>query len=1555
MSDVTNLPADIEVWTKEDVRQWLLNDLKVPKEHADRLYDEETSGASLVCFEKQDLLDLGVKQGPAIQIIKNVRRLKDSCKGVKTLAKKDNTPKAHKLQSSAEINKDAVNATANVQEEQVCVHASEGRSTEKSSSEDVRSETKGAASADNSGKRKEEEWKAEKRMCPSRPFDTGGKWYTYRQNDILPPETGPGNLLDPVHEYKLLTNTEDASEAEILKKFTDEVFRFGAACMNRRTNGRIHFGVGDKPLYEHGEIIGLRVPEPQKFIDKFYQQLEKHFAEETDAARSCIRPPQFIQVQHPNDTTSDKFVIEIDVIPDMCYTQGKLFYTFMDTVDEKGKQCRARCLFVREGASSINILACKNERQRFEKMNNVRDYLKVWEAARQARDSNISHEPRKNHQGHRLKQLIAPGRNTLDNSFHYIVVTNKCDQDQLENLQFLVVIRPFVVMDFDPESEVNGSCWFFRKDHIVNLHYPRMFNTSDNIATVIGNLNLFRQTSWVFCNGRLKEEGDCEPLQSSAWLKTRAGEVNDMITFLCKSGVLQTSKLLVVFLLHSFVTDMSSPLLETFSTIYQKLKGTENIVCICKDSSVFSSWRDLVQHRLQTDITDKCIHELSLQEINATIMKMKELQRQSCRRYLPSSGSSSVLLTEKDQELMTVLDILCENECEDTEIENSDLFKTFKKQTEEEFYRGGKVTWWNFYLSEGPGCVPFIKRDKFDDLCNLITPQEGYRTPCVIINLFHHPGCGGTTLSCGKEEQSNYTPVLLLVDDWDDIEDLQRSILTAVHEKRKHDCLMVIILNCIRSQFPKESSSKSRIDNVYITNNLSHKEQRFFQEKLRELKGEHEKPETFYAFMIMSNNFSEKYIENLVGNVLKDVDVSSKEGQLLSFLALLNTYVNSSSMSLSLCEELVGIKNALWQRETLEDKMDPYFTLFTCFKAEDYGTYQAVRFLHQMIAKHCLKVITTKHGVILSEILTNLLHCDLLYKSGIGKDVLTQNILSMLITRHRKELGDDKDTLFSPLVEQIQEMEGTEPIKAVLIEATKRFDKNATVPQALARHFYLKEKDFESALLWAQDAQHKMNNSYIADTLGQVYKSHLKHDIESAKDQEKPLSPGDLEKYIKLATEATKAFKESQELAKKDEYDDCLDQRKKRRLRTYNTSGNIGSMDVAMIIFDVLRDIPFVDETEGLSEHSVLQFLNNKFPASAFRANGNQTNEEFIAVLKNHEKFLVSLKPQVKEGFEFFEEYFTYLKPRSIERETAEDRSKRKISEHFKKYVKLFCPSREEMASERSSKPNLSLQQVIEDARRYLEEKRADTFSGLLQCLNEKNANQMEIILQKWKLITQNSKSKRLSEQTNFILANIVLHCLKPKSKHVKKYEELLSLLNLILQEGGTYSSCTELYYMSMMLLWPSRDVNENMTTCKNICTYVSSIKKSFNRRFSYMCHAKSPTSHFYLGKSKGLRRIIHKGKLDQSLDKDESTKLHLWMSGAVWREKEVEKLLDRVKGTTENGEIYLRYPGNLKIPVRPVYLGGIRSGGSIENVSFYLGFSMDGPVAYDIKYLNDM
>lgn len=359
---------------------------------------------------------------------------------------------------------------------------------------------------------------------------------------------------------------------------------------------------------------------------------------------------------------------------------------------------------------------------------------------------------------------------------------------------------------------------------------------------------------------------------------------------------------------------------------------------------------------------------------------------------------------------MTILDILSENECENIEIETKDTFEEFKTNTEKDFYKGGQVTWWNFYLSERPCCLPFIKRDKYEDLHNLITPTEGYTSPCVIIHLFHHPGCGGTTLAmhvlwnlrckfrcailknttvqnseiavqvthlltCGKEKQLSYSPVLLLVDNWEDVEDLQRCILSAANEKKKPETLMVIILNCERLQIPAVNSRNSRLDNVFIINKLSTKEQSFFEMKLKELKGHHEKPETFYAFMIMTNNFSEKYIENLVRNTLKDLDTSRKERQLFSLLALLNTYVNGSYMALSLCDEFVGIRNALWGKETLEDKMNPYSTLLILFNIEEHGTYQAVWFLHQMIASNCLKVLTGKHKLQLGEITTNLLHC----------------------------------------------------------------------------------------------------------------------------------------------------------------------------------------------------------------------------------------------------------------------------------------------------------------------------------------------------------------------------------------------------------------------------------------------------------------------------------------------------------------------------------------------------------------------------------------------------
>lgn len=1576
----------MEDWTKEHVKDWLIVELRVPQKTAQSLYDQELSGACLVTYEKQDLLDLGVPPAPAIQILRRVEKFRRCSEIFEPSVMEKRHHHEHskgELRSVETLSDSGIQSLSLVQMLQMARNKI-NQALEPNPESDT---TLPAEVNDNVTF-------LESPVCQIRPFDKVNSSIFYKQKDILPPVAGPGDLLEPVHEYQLLPGTNETSQREILYEFTKELFTFAASCMNSRTNGTIHFGVRTLAGQGHGEVVGHRITSCSEYSEAFESCLSEYFEEQhIQSARMCIRPPNFIQVHRQDGTTSNKWVIEVDVVPAYAETQQNLFYTNLRISPEReqSQQYKSQCLFVREGSRSVNILADSDPRIIQQKIRGLTEDVLRWASARKTAEEKDVKQLLPGHQGQRFKQLITCGKGVLENSLQVIVVTDKCHPSELEHLDFLKEMTLFAVLDFDPESHVSGTCSVYRRDRVANLHYPCMYTTQDGVTAIIGKLNLFKQTSWIFCNGRVGEEDETgKPLTDREWLKKRSGDVNNLVSLLCNPDLLSKDRLLVVFMLHSAVTDISSPILETFCAIYRSLEGVDNMICICKNDTIFSHWKNLIESRCKEDITSKCIYELSLKEVSSTIKKLKEPQTQSSRRFLPSTGSSSVLLAKKDEELMTDLDILCENECQNTEIETNDAFEKFKIEVEEDFYRGGQVSWWNFYLSEMKDNLPFIKRDKYNDLYDLITPVQGYTSQCLMINLFHHPGCGGTTLAMhvlwdlrrkfrcavvknriakneeiaaqvmqlltyGKEDQSGCTPVLLLVDNWDDIEDLKQCVLNS--KRRRHTSLMVIILNCQRTQIPDESSRNSRISNICITNKLSPQEQSMFSEKLKQLELYHKKPETFYGFMIMTNNFSEAYITNVVSNIVKDLDTTTQQGRLFSFLALLNTYVNGSSISLSLCEELVGIRNSLLRRESLDETMKPYSSLIITFTVEEHGTYRAVRFLHTMIAKKCLEFLTKKCKLSLAEITNNVLFCDRLYKSRIGKDFLMQNIQTMLITRQRKELGDDKTTLFSPLIEDIHEEGGVGKVKEVLERAISRFDRSATLPQALARHLCLKEKNFESALKWALDARGKKSNSYIADTVGQVYKSQLKKEIEDCE----RLTPEVLDECLKIGFKAVKAFQDSQELAKKDQLEqaDPFDVFKKRP-KSYNTSGYVGETEVMITLLDAIQNLPIFSAIDRHKKDQMLQFLRGHLPVSSLTDHNNVTINQFVAVLADHEIFLISLKKRLKEIFSFFENYLLYLKPRTQEREMADERNKRKVSEFFAKYIEIFSSSEEDKTSKRASAPQLSLTQKIEDHRNHLEIKRADTFAGLLQCLNESGV-EMEHILKKWQFIFENVPYRYGNDTVNFILANIVLHCIKPSSKLLKRYEELVGLLNEELQKEGTRSKLTEIYYLAMLLMWPAQDQSlEKLATYKNINLYVTSAKKSFHQRFSHMFPARSAVAYFFLGKSSGLKRIVSKVKLDQILTRVSKTEgkkedlRHLWQSGEAWNKPSVQTELLRVKGKSENGEIYVNYGGNVKMLVRPVYLGDIRSGYSREDVSFYLGFTMEGPVAYNIKYEND-
>ncbi|KAL8165180.1 UNVERIFIED_CONTAM: hypothetical protein K2H54_032684 [Gekko kuhli] len=1588
-NDQQNLPEKIEDWTKEHVKQWVTDELKLDEKHGNTLLQQDVTGTSLKLLQMQDLITMGITYGPAIQIMHALKGKDDPGEGTSKVPSKE--PIIETLDANSFVkNRDGGRMEETAQGKSKSADACE--SPELAESEQPQPPIQ--ETMDNViGPEDGEKPLPNRQTCLPYPFDDFHSGHRYIQQYVLSiPETGPLNLIEPAHEFKLFTNAiESATEENLKLKFCNEVFRFAAACMNSRSNGTIHLGVRDKP---HGEIVGVKVENKDIYISYFNTMIKKYFEGALDVAKDCIREPRFVEVLQQNNTASETFVIEVDVVPKHSCCQSKYFPS--KTYNYNTKKWES-CFFIRDGASSKNLPEQSKERNIF-----ISKLDKLAALRKEAEEEHREKRKKRDSEGPKLVSLLTGNNDLLDNSHYdwYILVLNKCHSSDIKHVNFLQEINLFAVLEFDPESASNGVVKAFRENRAANFHIPKTYQKPGNSASeTIEKLNLYQQPSWIFCNGMSHLRGEeYQPLDPKLWQQQRAAEVRKLIAFLSHPDIMPRGKVLVVFLLLSKVEDPGDPMIEVFCMFYQELRGLDDMLCICIGEKTYQCWKDLLQARsIEPDaLADRCISNLSLDMVNGTILKLRSVT-QTSQRFLPSKGFSSSVLSKKEEDCMTALEILCENECKDTEIEkDKDRFSKFKKSQEEHFYRGGKVSWWNFYFSSENYSLPFIKRDTYDKLEELIESESQTlkQSPTKIINLYHHPGCGGTTLAMhilwemrkkfrcavlknktldfaeigtqlttlityGTSNQFDYLPVLLLVDDFEEQENvymLQHAIQSAITEKGiRYENPLVIILNCMRSQNPGESSKSNSLNSIALKQNLSVKEQRAFEEKLKEIEDQYEHPEDFYSFMIMKKNFDQQYIDNVVKNTLKGLDITSKQAQLISFLALLNSYVTESNISVSQCEEFLGIstKKAYWGRESLEDKMGNCSNIIIQTEVQELGRYKGVRISHSLIAKQCLEEFKQTYKLTKSEITLSLLRNNLFYDTGIGRDKIQQDVQSMLLTRHRKEHGDDTDTLFSPLIEAIQKEERGIEVERVLTEGTQRFSQNVFLSQALARHFYIKEKNFGHALVWAQKAKEGApNNSYISDTLGQVYKSEIKYRLEENA-QKSIISVDALKDLLNLAKKASEAFKKSQQQTenKDSEREDFQRTKYKRRYETYNTSGYLGEIETGLYTIEILQCTPLFNKKDELSRKHLIHFLsgNQGIPKSTWNAG----SEEYILILEEYGNYLSTLQGSFKKAFDFFENYFVFLKPKNPEKETVELKIRKKVHEFFKKYVEIFCKS--DMDLLMNSKLSSSLQ--VENYRKSLEGSKADKFSGLLEHISnhEKSTGKLEDIVKKYNILLAQSSTKSLQrDKQNLILASIILHCLNPKSKMVRPFSELKEQLRTILQSVGPEHRFAEPYFLASLLFWPENQKQLDKDS-KQMEKYLSSLKKAFNGQYWQMCRSKQPIALFYLGKGSLLNKFIHKGKIDDSFTSPCSKSLStLWQSGEIWKTENAKRLLLRLTGKAEDNLVYVDYgiEGDIRISARPVFLGQLKSGRSIERVSFYLGFSIGGLIAYDIEII---
>ncbi|KAI3369136.1 hypothetical protein L3Q82_026102 [Scortum barcoo] len=1539
MSKSTEAPPEIETWTKEDFHRWLMTEVKVHETCADIFLEEEVSGDSIVVFEKTDILDLGIKHGPAVKITSYIESLK--------------TRSQHESQFPAYVE----NWTKEQVNQWLLQHVNV---------------------FDKYAKQLQEE-------------DVSGDCLVcFKKQDFLDLEVKSGPAVKILSELRKLNKKPEPTLKPI-----------------------VHTSTGQKedPKLTQPELAQATGTKQTGSLNKTESKTDKMVGKDLEKAQQPFRKAsETEEVQQPKPQNRRKETIVTTVLPDKPKNTVKIqkaldnilnedlkrFHFYLKEYTKSNHEPVTRCKL--EGKDSMDTAeVMTNHYGDTEALQVTIDVLKEIgqrELARQLENNmgqleqlSLSKEVLKKeaNQGDKLKDLLTCGGNSLDSYDRFVIVVNKSSPEQVPYLQFLNKLKLFCVLDFDPNSNAPGGlCHLYRESRVANLHTPSQYQGQTD--SVINNLNLYKQTSWVFCNGRHDVDSDSnKELDYKNWLRKTCRDVEHLVSFICNPEVLLYGRTLIIFLVLSPVDTEKDPVFDTYRS-FIKHTEEESIISICESQSTYSRWREMIKEKCDFDIDSLSIHELTLSEINGTVMALGPFN-QSCGRLLPSSGSSAVVLKQKDEDLLTALDILCQNQCENIYDENSPEFHDFRIKVEEEFYRGGKVKWWNFYFCDKDKEKPFIKRDKYENVRKIIRSQlRDSKDMCVLLNLFHHPGCGGTTLAMHvmwdlrqeirctvlkdntllktevanqviqlmKLESERPSPVLLLVDDSKETEnpyDLVNCIRQAVEHSSNinvdnaQNC-KVIILNCVRSQSPQEQYRRHN-PSQFITASLTQDEQKDFEKKLKELKETHEKPENFYSFMIMKSNFDKKYVDDIARNTLENFDFSSKKDKLFAFLTLLNTYVAASEISLSLCEDFLGMKMTRWQEDSVLNRMEPYSNFLIIDKVEEWGGYKGIRILHHSIASACLKELERRCDLKVSDITMEILHCDLFFSVGSLK--LRLSVKQMLIERQRRKDGSDREP-FSPLIDKIHNQQGRQTVQEIFVKASSRFEKSASIPQALARYLYNKERDFPEALKWAEKAKNINKNPYTFDTTGQIHKSNLKSNIDREK-QETSRNPENLNTNIEIAAKAMTAFKRAQELANTEderEKETADDESDDYPRNSYNVFGYVGVLEIAFLVFEILSRLTFFEESDPMKKRYLQSFLQSAFPITSVYKEDNEINNRYEEIIKDHEHFLLSLKAEVKETFEILDCYFTYMKANYSE---FDSKNRWTVSGLFKKYVDLFCTAPEEIIKERQNNPNLNLKISINERRLFLEKNQADTFTGIHQHL-DKPAEEIERITECYAFLQQQqqfiSKKQKTKETINYILSNIVLNLLKPKSKHVKSHSHLSDLLLKILQDVGLGYPFPDPYYLALLLLWPC-PTEENT----EIGTYVRAMRNSSRKRLAVLFRNRSTVAHLYLGKEEGLKRLVSKPQLNENFKRmRRDTLAQLWRNGDIFKEKAIIDRLHRVSGTIEQGEVFAKY-GKLKIPVRPALIGSIRSGLSTEKVSFYLGFAIDGPLAYDIQYEN--
>uniref|UniRef100_A0A4W5R7I7 Sterile alpha motif domain containing 9 like n=1 Tax=Hucho hucho TaxID=62062 RepID=A0A4W5R7I7_9TELE len=1492
LQELGELP--VEKWTDSHVSSWLRT-IGVKEQYIKKCYEEEVGGRILrVLTEDYLRKEIGMKSGPALLIIRKRNELVDT---------KQRTQGKEKPQSSNNSEKGSKKKQGS---------APQIPETDQGLSEEEKQTHQGQSVEDNV--------LTTKRDCKPRPFCKEGIDFTYVKHSVLQPESGVFDLISPCHEYKSLDNAAKLDRTRLQAKFAKEVLKFGSGCMNIRTNGTIHFGVIAciiPTVHVHGEIIGVLVSEKDIYVDAL-DHIERSFSpSDSEHVRQCIRPPQFIEVMDIN-STEKRYVVEVDIVPSISIVKNRVYSVRLPNFKESSNKIEheKETIYRRVGSKTdmehLYIGGCL--------------IIQLWDFEFGAlhftwwfNTPDICQDL-----GRKLTMLITSGKKFIEKEKWYILVTNKFKPDDLSSIDFLLNMNIFCVFDFDTDSKLSGLCSKYSQHHAANMHFMQNYKIPSgmSIGEFVSHLHLFEQTSWIFCNGRSDYKGNENPCDEMTWIKTKITLLRESVSLICKQ-ILPKGAFLVVFLLTAPV---EKPLLHTFYEFFTDMEGHEDIICISESEDNYQKWQSFAEGSCGTETVNRSsVVGMKMSHVDATLQRIQPVTSRDTK-HLPIYLKGQCLLETRDEERMYSLEILSVNHCDET---SNDYIKAEKENIERQFYHGGRVTWLNFWLAEKKFVEEVIKRDAYRDVSELLidTMKWGVDRPVNSINIYHHPGSGGSTvgrqvlwnkrtdLRCAvvkssysaatvsehavqlreyeEKDPERCLPVLLLIEDCDKeyLDELRNELEFAINTKKiKQGTPSFILLSCRRSHNPEKMCKDSPLQNVAVTHKLSKEEKREFAGKRQKLEEQYQ-PEFILTFILMSEEFEHQkieYVAQFVKHLLQGIDHEAVVTRLIRYVALLNTYVQNSFISQSHCEALLvfTIHMCRFRQHAFERSLSEQAKLVFIHLRDDKTHIESIRIIHPLVAKEILQQLLGDQKQ-QSGLAMDLLHEDVLFEHRFGKEDYAKFLRALFMRRCRVSKGDESNSFFSPLIEHVSEKETPDKAIELLKEAYKRFNKDAFFAQQLARLNYSHEK-FEEAKDWAEIAAKQMpNNSYILDTKGQVYRRWFNAKCKAI--EKVPKTAENTADAVETALKAMECFRECEKSAISD-------------LENMNNSGFFAAVEVGCSLLKLVLSLRvFSSKTYGHSE-CMKYLLTDYIP------------EEVKKPWENFHSNLKGLQMTLHEALEWISEDLSYFQTDiSADEEETIESSEMKITVPVEpRWFNSFHETHDNLPKER---------------------------------------DQVKVLENIISLYPSNPLMARLDQMdlVNYIAAHIALSCLTTQSPKLGALKDLQKLSQQFPTEKRKCLSSA--LFLLILLFWPEdHDTDPEKETKYNIVlSAVEYLKRSYWTKMKDIPQRKKRIyTHFFLSNGSGWDKIVHKSKVE-TITKvlSISEKRMKWFSGEVWKMPEMAKLLRTVSGWTEDGIVYLEGPKEKKFTIPHLKAASVPYGN--ENITFYLGFTFRGPVAYNI------